>query len=84
MARYGGSSKRMCKGANLVGQLPINAQTGEVGTGTHFSGNPTNQELARQWSVRSVLLWIPIKEFLIVGPLHVGVFYRQPDSHSHK
>jgi hypothetical protein len=31
-------------------QLPINAVTVHVGTKTHISGKPTNQELRKEWA----------------------------------
>jgi hypothetical protein len=37
--------KLVLRGRRSNAQVLINAQTGQVGTGTHFSGNPTNQEL---------------------------------------
>jgi hypothetical protein len=39
-------------------------------------GNATNQELAQQWRMRCVLLWVPIKEFVKIAPLHAWVFFR--------
>jgi len=38
-------------------QCLINALTGEVGTSTHFSGNPTNQELAHRVIFQPRYVW---------------------------